>query len=337
MERSSVWPDPSDERIPVPRIRSYRPTADTREQMGRLRALSTRATITPTRFCNLYTSGEALHRSRPPCGAWGDFKGDPLPLMEEYFDAFVYVTNWGTHELMLRLPRRLLSRAVADTYCMAESIRAKYKGDYIIITFRSEDEDAADIGEEDGDGWMSALSPLRAELASGDRRGLYLDWLASAQAVDLDDDALEPPVPSGLGALSTAQQMLASFLRLGPDLSTSRPRQAGRASLGIADRLGFLAHRRKRLHRPALVGPDLLLTYELDDLLVPLRVVQRTQARRRAAKEAAYAFVGAERQSRDADQLLGPRRREFLARAQLTPVVAKLLNVWHLVGLVCLP
>jgi hypothetical protein len=176
----------------------------TSEQMSRLRALSTRATITSTRFCNFYT--------------WGAFKGDPLALMEEYFDAFVYVTNWGTHELMLRLPRRLLSRAVADTYCMAESIRAKYQGGHIIITFRSEDDDAADIGEEDGDGWMSALSPLRAELASGDRRGLYLGWLASAQAPDLDDDALEPPVPSGLGALSTAQQMLASFLRLGPDL-----------------------------------------------------------------------------------------------------------------------
>jgi len=70
----------------------------TSEQMSRLRALSTRATITPTRLCNFYT--------------WGDFKGDPLALMEEYFDAFVYVTNWGAHELMLRLPRRLLSRVL---------------------------------------------------------------------------------------------------------------------------------------------------------------------------------------------------------------------------------
>jgi hypothetical protein len=186
----------------------------TREQMSRLRALSTRASITPTRFCNSYT--------------WGNFKGDPLALMGEYFDAFVYVTNWGSHEFMLRLPRRLLSRAVAHSYCRGEGIRAKYKGDHIIVTFRSEDEAAEDIGEEDGDGWLSALSPLRAELTSGDQRGLYLGWLASAQALDLDDDAREPPVPSGLGRLSTAQQMLASFLRLGPDLvyvasETSRP------------------------------------------------------------------------------------------------------------------
>src|SRR6202158_1900914 len=97
----------------------------TSEQMSRLRALSTSATITPTRFSNVTT--------------WGAFKGDALALMEEYFDAFVYVTNWGTHELMLRLPRRLLTRAVADAYCVGESMRAKYKGDRVIITFRSED------------------------------------------------------------------------------------------------------------------------------------------------------------------------------------------------------
>jgi hypothetical protein len=75
----------------------------------------------------------------------------------------------------------LLNRAVANTYCVGESIRAQYKGDRFIITFRSEDENAADIDEDDGDGWMSALTPLRAELASSDRRGLYLGWLGSAQ------------------------------------------------------------------------------------------------------------------------------------------------------------
>lgn len=49
--------------------------------MSELRAISTRADITPTRFQNYYT--------------YGDFKGDPQKLMERYFDAFVYVANWG--------------------------------------------------------------------------------------------------------------------------------------------------------------------------------------------------------------------------------------------------
>jgi hypothetical protein len=177
----------------------------TAEQMARLRSLSSRATITPTRFANFYT--------------WGDFKGDPADLMEHYFDLFVYVTNWGTHELMLRLPRRLLTPADVAAYCASESLQAWSTTEQLILDFRSEDESGAEFDEDDGDGWMSALLPLRAELGSGDRRALYLGWLACAQALEFDDDhALEPAVPRGLADLSTAQQTLASFLRLDPDL-----------------------------------------------------------------------------------------------------------------------
>ncbi len=89
------------------------------EQMTRLRALSSRAAITPTRFYNFCT--------------YGDFNGDPVALTEEYFDAFVYVTNWGTHELMLRLPRGLLNRAITAAHCSGESFSARYPGNHVII------------------------------------------------------------------------------------------------------------------------------------------------------------------------------------------------------------
>ena len=72
-------------------------------QLGELRALSTRADITSTLFVNTYH--------------WGSFRRDPRIMMERYFDAFVYVANWGTHELMLRLPARLLDLATAQRYC----------------------------------------------------------------------------------------------------------------------------------------------------------------------------------------------------------------------------
>ena len=49
----------------------------TREEMAELRALTSRATITPTGLVNVYH--------------WGDFKGDPLRLMERYFDAFRFL------------------------------------------------------------------------------------------------------------------------------------------------------------------------------------------------------------------------------------------------------
>lgn len=56
--------------------------------------MSTRAHITPASFVNTYE--------------WGSFKGDPRRLVERYFDAFLYLANWGTRELMLRFPARLV-------------------------------------------------------------------------------------------------------------------------------------------------------------------------------------------------------------------------------------
>src|SRR2546422_9329409 len=65
--------------------------------MGELRAITSRARITPTSLVNEYH--------------WGDFKDDPDKLMDKYFDAHLYYANWGTRRLTLRLPRRLALRS----------------------------------------------------------------------------------------------------------------------------------------------------------------------------------------------------------------------------------
>jgi len=70
--------------------------------MQEIRRLSSRARITSTSFINSYS--------------WGDFKGNPRALMEKYFDAFLYLANWGTHWFMLRLPRRLLDPEIVAQY-----------------------------------------------------------------------------------------------------------------------------------------------------------------------------------------------------------------------------
>src|SRR5438445_3376573 len=98
----------------------------TQAEMSELRALSTRAAISPTRFQNVYH--------------YGDFKGNPLALMERYFDAFVYVANWGTHWLMLRLPRRALDPDIARRYCADEGATLHVTQDHVILEFRSQDE-----------------------------------------------------------------------------------------------------------------------------------------------------------------------------------------------------
>jgi hypothetical protein len=175
----------------------------TEREMQELRAVSSRAVITPTRFTNHYE--------------WGNFKGDPRAWMERYFDAFLYFANWGTHELMLRLPRRLLDPATAKRYCRGEAASARVKDEHVILEFLSEEE-GSDWFEEDEDGSLSSLVPLRADIAAGDLRTLYLGWLLCAQAGEFDDAEEEPPCPPGLGRLSAALEAFVTFMRIDRDL-----------------------------------------------------------------------------------------------------------------------
>jgi hypothetical protein len=170
------------------------------KEMARLRSVSTRGRITPTSFVNEYE--------------YGDFKGDEDAWMDQYFDAFLYFANWGTRVLKLRLSSRLLDKATADRYCVGESASAREHEGNTILTFNSDEEEEEWPEEEDA---LSALIPIRTQLAQGDLRGLYIGWLRSAQG-ELDDEETEPPVPPGLGELDGSLTRLVDFLRVDPDL-----------------------------------------------------------------------------------------------------------------------
>ena len=174
----------------------------TEKEMRELRASSTRARITPTSFINDYS--------------WGNFRGDEEAWMEKYFDAFLYVANWGTRVLKLRVPSRLLDLETAHLYCPGGQALAREKSGKVILTFVSDDEGGGEWVE--GEGWLSSLISVRAELARGDKRSLYLGWLLCAQSGELDDEDVEPPVPPGFGQLSASLESLVEFLRIDTDL-----------------------------------------------------------------------------------------------------------------------
>jgi hypothetical protein len=204
-------------------------------QMNELRALSTRAEITPVSFRNVYN--------------YGSFKGDPRGLMERYFDAFVYVANWGTHELMLRIPRRFIDVDAASAYFDGEVLSLTAGKEHVVTEFSVNFEPDAWV---EGEHWMASLVGLRDELMHGDFRALYIGWLASLprhvgsgnddfdgedsdaedrfDGEDLDadpdddsgagddEDRLEPPVPPGLAKLSTSLLTLVEFLQVEDEL-----------------------------------------------------------------------------------------------------------------------
>ncbi len=177
----------------------------TADEMAELRALSTRATITPVSFTNEYN--------------WGDFKGDPDKLMQRYFDAHVYVANWMTAIFMVRLPMEALTRETAKAAAVPYLLDIKPTKTHWIITWSLEESENYDrFGMEDGRGWMARLAPVRDELLRGDLRSLYIGWLPAVAGEMMDDDETEPLCVSGLGNLTAAQQALAEFLEVDPDL-----------------------------------------------------------------------------------------------------------------------
>lgn len=172
------------------------------KQMAELRASSTRAEITPTRFWNEYQ--------------WGDLKADPAKLVARYFDAHMYFASSGTHRLMLRVPVKRVDAKALPAYFVGDAAHAKLAGEHLILDLHSDDEEP-DYDEE-SQGSLGALVPLRAELMRGDLRPAYLAWLLAVQTDDLAETDVEPPVPPGLSELSAAQAAMVEFLRIDVDL-----------------------------------------------------------------------------------------------------------------------
>ncbi|MDB5101514.1 MAG: hypothetical protein JWM80_5935 [Cyanobacteria bacterium RYN_339] len=171
----------------------------TADEMAELRALAKRATITPTQFVlELHT---------------GDFDGRPDDLMVRLFDAHTYVSNWGTTDFQLRLPKEALVRDVVKPYLVEERLEVRQKGEILILTLHLECGEKSNNAEGAAD-WLPGLLPLRKDIMAGDLRALYLGWLTAVQDGIVADGVQEPPVPKGLDALTPPLEVLARLLRL---------------------------------------------------------------------------------------------------------------------------
>ena len=176
-----------------------------REEIEALRLYSSRAEISPSRFSVVYN--------------WGDFKGSPRDFMARYFDAHVYVSNFGTSTLMLRLPGEVLSTEEIMAYAGSGFDASKLGENWLFVWEREGDEPNYEWMEDEG--WMAGLAPIREEIERGDYRALYIGWLRGVPLMVQDDDDIDseaPPVPPGLAALTPAQEALVEFLGVDKDL-----------------------------------------------------------------------------------------------------------------------
>ncbi|MAF12731.1 hypothetical protein CMK11_19960 [Candidatus Poribacteria bacterium] len=177
----------------------------TESEMRELRAISSRAEITPTSFSNEYN--------------YGDLRGNAEDLLAQYFDAFVYVANWGTRRFAMRVPCDAADWDEIAPYCAGMNVSARRTDDHIVVDLMNDPEDW-DAGWTEGEGWMASLAGVRQEFLGGDMRCLYLAWLLYPGGYEGEDDVPdtpEPPVPPGLTALPEPLQALVEFLQIDED------------------------------------------------------------------------------------------------------------------------
>lgn len=176
----------------------------TEDQKADVSALSSRAYVTS------HTASFVYH--------YGDFRGSVNRLMTDYFDAMLYMANWGSRRLMFRLPGELIDMEAVGIYCVSREIKIKETEDQknVIVNIDFCDENIS--GWTEGEGWLDHLVKLRSQFMQGDFRGLYLAWLKAAEGAfnvgNIAGDTLEPPVPPGLRNLSLELKTFVEFLEI---------------------------------------------------------------------------------------------------------------------------
>ncbi len=189
-------------------------------------------TVTPTQAIVTYS--------------YGDFKHNEEEVLLKYFDAFLYLANWGSRQLMFRFPKDAVSIADLQAYVVEDHIRVSEHGQYIILDIHLHEEEG--LGWIEGEGILSRLVPLREQILQEDYRLLYLAWLKAVtletpgksydaeeeeeedeypeygEATDvawepIDTDNLrEPPVPAGLKRLNGSLHAFIETFQLDPNM-----------------------------------------------------------------------------------------------------------------------
>jgi hypothetical protein len=200
---------------------------------------------------------------------YGDFRGKVEEVLDRCFDMMVYVANFGVRQLLIRLPKAIVDPKTFAPYCAEDGISVTTTKKSVILNISLVREDYyAWINDEEG--YLTELLPLREELLQGDRRVLYLAWLASGFAEDMSADLeefIEPPVPAGLKKLSPALQSFAKLFVVDQDLiaiaSESSAALQPAAAEPFADWIAALSDKERKAYLLRLVEGDVQVGAEL--------------------------------------------------------------------------
>jgi len=140
--------------------------------------------------------------------SYGDFKHDPRSVLARFFDAHLYLANWGNRRLLFRFPAGLVNCDAIEPYCVPDRITFGTVSGFAVLDMDLSEEEGGDWIK--GEGSLSGLLALRNDIIQGDHRSLYLAWLKAMSVQDGYQPRTrktrdsKPPVPAGLKQLSPA-------------------------------------------------------------------------------------------------------------------------------------
>ncbi len=179
----------------------------THEAQVEIQSLSSRVQLTATSASFVYN--------------YSNFPGNPYSVLAKYFDAMLYITNWGTRQLMFRFPATAIPDDVISDYQYADSMEWSTADEYIILNIEFNPEEGGDGEWVEGQGILPGIVQIRDDLLRGGYRSLYLAWLKFAyyelDVLEEDEDLTEPSVPPNLQSLSPALRNFIDFFEIDSD------------------------------------------------------------------------------------------------------------------------
>ena len=253
-------------------------------------------------------------------------------LLLRYFDASLYFAHWLYTEVAFKYAKGAVDLKTLRRYAAGQSLGIATKGPHVVVTMSVEREGFD--GADDGTDWLSSSIALRGDIASGDERPLYLAWLLGVQYGEVDDEALEPGRPDGVGKLSPSLVSFIDIMGLDRDLVAAAAEGSVRTSAtpSAQDVDGWLAGLEREelvalLSRVARgdgsVGAEIMRRYRKHvGPRLPGAVLRTARALRERADVLGEARRKADRQ-REAQARTKRERREQAVRGRYLAGLAK--------------
>lgn len=192
-----------------------RPLTD--EEESYINSLSSRVQLTPTRAVFTYS--------------YGDLRANPKELVAKYFDAHLYLANWGTKQLIFRFPKALVDVEEMQKYCQEDFVSLHLIDEVVILDMMWNEEEGGFWIDEGDESLLSSMLRLREQILQQDYRLLYLAWLKGVEMAlayeDISEDTDEPPVPPGLAEFSRPLDEFATFFEIDSKLIEVAAQRSG--------------------------------------------------------------------------------------------------------------